>query len=106
MLIVLAFLSNFYRSLTLILNYNRHSCDQIIYTFCRFDIGKRICAHGLCPMIEPEIDINSPEKAQAEIYLKESLLNALSALNDDQLVMLKLTLPEVDNFYREVSERA
>jgi len=65
----------------------------------QFEIGKRIVAAGLVPIIEPEVDINSPEKAQAEQLLREALLGHLNALGADEKVMLKLTLPEEDNFY-------
>ena len=67
----------------------------------QFEVGKQILAAGLVPIIEPEVDINSPEKAEAEALLKAELLAELDALNDDQLVMLKLTLPEQANFYQE-----
>tara|TARA_R110001583_G_scaffold69020_1_gene195901 strand:+ start:10216 stop:11121 length:906 start_codon:yes stop_codon:yes gene_type:complete len=67
----------------------------------QFDIAKQILAKGLTPIIEPEIDINSPEKSSAEALLKSALLNALDNLPDDKKVMLKLTLPEVDNFYAD-----
>lgn len=65
----------------------------------QFEVGKRIIAKGLVPIIEPEVDINSPEKAEAEALLRDELLMQLNALDDDQLVMLKLTLPENDGFY-------
>jgi len=66
----------------------------------------QIVAAGLVPIIEPEVDINSPHKAEAEALLKAELLAQLDALNEDQLVMLKLTLPETDNFYKECIEHA
>ena len=67
----------------------------------QFEIGKRIVAAGLVPIIEPEVDIHSPDKAGAEALLKASLLEHISALGADELIMLKLTLPEADNFYAE-----
>lgn len=70
----------------------------------QFEVGKRIVAKGLVPIIEPEVDIHSPEKAQAEPLLKAALLEHLNALGADQKVMLKLTLPETDNFYKECIE--
>jgi fructose-bisphosphate aldolase class I len=54
------------------------------------------------PIIEPEVDINSPEKAKAEELLKAAILSHLGDLADDQVVMLKLTLPEADDFYAEL----
>ena len=67
----------------------------------QFEIGKRIVAAGLVPIIEPEVDIHSPDKAEAEAMLKASLLEHIAALGADEHVMLKLTLPEQDNFYAE-----
>jgi len=67
----------------------------------QFEIAKQILAKGLMPIIEPEIDINSPEKSAAEALLNIALLNELDNLPDDQKVMLKLTLPEADNFYAD-----
>ena len=64
----------------------------------QFEIGKRICAAGLVPIIEPEVDINAPDKAEAEAILSGELLSQLDALGD-QNVMLKLTLPEETNLY-------
>jgi len=65
----------------------------------QFEIGKRIIAVGLVPIIEPEVDILSPQKSESEVLLKAALMAHLDQLKDDQFVMLKLTLPEQDNFY-------
>lgn len=70
----------------------------------QFEIGRQILAAGLIPIIEPEVDIHSPEKGKAEDQLKGALLKGLDGLDDDQSVMLKLTLPDVDNHYRELVE--
>jgi fructose-bisphosphate aldolase class I len=67
----------------------------------QFAIGKQILAKGLVPIIEPEVDINSAEKSAAEVILKTELIKQLDALSSDQQVMLKLTLPNTDNFYVE-----
>ena len=66
----------------------------------QFEIAHQIIAAGLVPIIEPEIDIHSPQKAEAEALLRDALLEHSNALDEDQLVMFKLTLPEEDNFYR------
>ncbi|WP_111510941.1 fructose bisphosphate aldolase [Mycobacterium kyogaense] len=68
----------------------------------QFEIGKQILAAGLVPIIEPEVDIHSPQKAEAEDQLKAALLAALDALDEGQSVMLKLTLPTTDDLYREL----
>ena len=66
----------------------------------QFEIGKQIIDAGLTPIIEPEIDINAPDKAEAEVLLKEQLLINLDKLGTTEMVMFKLTLPEEDNFYQ------
>lgn len=70
----------------------------------QFAVGKQILAKGLVPIIEPEVDIHSPEKAQAEVILKAEILDQLNQLSADQKVMLKLTLPNEANFYKECVE--
>jgi fructose-bisphosphate aldolase class I len=70
----------------------------------QFEIGRQIADAGLVPIIEPEIDINSPSKAEAEDLLLSAISAQLDALGDSQLVMLKLTLPETDDFYRPLIE--
>jgi fructose-bisphosphate aldolase class I len=65
----------------------------------QFEIGKQICAKGLVPIIEPEVDINCPDKAAAEDLLLAELTKHLDKLSDDQNVMLKLTLPEKAGLY-------
>jgi fructose-bisphosphate aldolase class I len=66
----------------------------------QFDVGRQILAKGLVPIIEPEIDINSPQMAEAEALLRDAILEQLNRLDADQHVMLKLTLPEEAGFYR------
>ena len=67
----------------------------------QFEIGKQIIAAGLVPIIEPEVDIHCPDKAAAEDMLHDEIMKQLNALDDDQLVMLKLTLPEKDDLYAD-----
>jgi len=67
----------------------------------QFEVGRKICDAGLVPIIEPEVDIHCPDKAEAEALLKTEIMNELNQLATDQLVMLKLTLPEEDNLYKE-----
>jgi len=68
----------------------------------QFEVASQVLAKGLVPIIEPEVDINSPEKAEAEDQLKASLLDGVNQLGDDQKVMLKLTLPDTDNLYKRL----
>jgi len=68
----------------------------------QFEVGRQILAAGLVPIIEPEIDIHSPSKAEAEGLLKTALLAQLDRLDDGQQVMLKLTLPERDDLYADL----
>ena len=68
----------------------------------QFEVGRQILAAGLVPIIEPEVDINSPTKAEAEVILKKALLEELDRQPADQPVMLKLTLPNVDGFFDEL----
>jgi fructose-bisphosphate aldolase, class I len=65
----------------------------------QFEVAEQISAAGLVPIIEPEVDIHCPDKAEAEEMLKAALLEELNALPVEQLVMLKLTLPEQDDCY-------
>jgi fructose-bisphosphate aldolase class I len=68
----------------------------------QFDIGRQILAAGLVPIIEPEIDIHSPQKAEAEALLAAAILEQLGQLGSDHYVMLKLTPPELDDFYADL----
>ena len=68
----------------------------------QFEVGNQVLRHGLVPILEPEIDIHSPEKAQAEELLKQALLSGLGQVPDGQQVMFKLTLPEEDDFYLDL----
>ncbi len=70
----------------------------------QFEVGLQIVAAGLVPILEPEVDIHSPEKEQAEAILKARILEHLNGLAPDQKVMLKLTIPSEDNLYRECIE--
>ena len=82
---------------SVILHANAAGIEAIVAQ--QFEVGQQILGHGLVPIIEPEVDINSATKAEAEALLQQSILAHLDALGDDQHVMLKLTLPEQDDFY-------
>ena len=68
----------------------------------QFEMGKEIIAGGLIPIIEPEVNIKSEQKGQAEEILKTSLINHLNELNENQTVMLKLSLPTKPNLYQDL----
>ena len=70
----------------------------------QFDIAKQIFAKGLVPIIEPEVDIHSADKAESERLLKEEIINQLSTLENDVKVMFKVSLPTEDNFYSELAK--
>ncbi len=68
----------------------------------QFEIGHQILAAGLMPILEPEVDIHSPQKAEAEVLLRDAINEHVSRLSPGQAVMLKLTLPSEDNFYSDL----
>lgn len=68
----------------------------------QFEIAQQILVHDLVPIIEPEVDITIADKAEAEKILKAELMRHLDALPNEQLVMLKLSLPSVPGFYQEL----
>ena len=68
----------------------------------QFEVGRQILSAGLVPIIEPEVDIHSPQKAAAESILKDAILAELEHQPSDQPVMLKLTLPDADDFYADL----
>jgi fructose-bisphosphate aldolase, class I len=67
----------------------------------QFEVARQIIAAGFVPIVEPEVDIHCPEKAEAEELLKAAIREELDRLTADQLIMLKLTLPEKDDLYAE-----
>jgi fructose-bisphosphate aldolase class I len=68
----------------------------------QFEVAGQIMAAGLLPIVEPEVDIHCPEKARSEELLKAAILEKLNELTASQFVMLKLTLPEQDDFYSDL----
>jgi fructose-bisphosphate aldolase, class I len=68
----------------------------------QFEIGARIANHGLVPILEPEVLIKSPDKPKAETLLKDALARNLDALPSDQQVMLKLTIPDIPDLYKDL----
>lgn len=70
----------------------------------QFEIGKKICTAGFVPILEPEVDIHAVDKAECEAVLKVELKKHLATLNDDEIIMFKLTIPSVDGFYSDIME--
>ncbi len=70
----------------------------------QFYYGKKIMAAGLIPILEPEIDIKSPDKKESERLMKIEILEHLSNLSEDESIMLKLSIPDEDGFYAELIE--
>ena len=68
----------------------------------QFEVAKQILAAGLVPIIEPEVDIQSEDKQQSEELLKQEILRQLNALSEHENVMLKLSIPTVENYYKEL----
>ena len=68
----------------------------------QFEIARQVLAKGLVPIVEPEVDIKNPDKKGSEAVLKKEILAELDKLPANQQVMLKLTIPDVDNFYAEL----
>ncbi|MGE3286027.1 MAG: fructose bisphosphate aldolase [Pseudonocardia sp.] len=85
---------------SVIKNADRGGVDAIVDQ--QFEIGHQILDAGLCPIIEPEVDIHSPTKAEAEELLKAAITKHLDQLPEDRPVMLKLTLPSEDGFYADL----
>jgi len=78
---------------------NPSGIEQVVEQ--QFAIGKQIVSAGLTPIIEPEVDIHAPDKAEAEFLLRDQLLAHLDELSEEEMVILKLTLPEENNFYED-----
>jgi fructose-bisphosphate aldolase class I len=78
---------------------NKAGIDAVVKQ--QFEVGRQILASGLVPIIEPEVDINSPEKSAAEDLLKAAIAAELAQQPADKPIMLKLTLPNTDNFYAD-----
>jgi fructose-bisphosphate aldolase class I len=70
----------------------------------QFEVGRQVLAAGLIPILEPEVDIHAPDKAEAEAILRDAIRAGLEKLPQDQVVMLKLTIPTEEDFYRPLVE--
>ena len=79
---------------------NPEGIDRVVDQ--QFALGKQILSAGLVPIIEPEVDIHSVDKAQSEVLLKAAILRHLDALPASSSVMLKLSIPTVDGFYSDL----
>lgn len=85
---------------SVILGANREGIKAIVKQ--QFDFAKTICDNGLVPIIEPEVDINIPDKKEAEAILKEEIVNVLNTWNKEDLIMFKFTIPTEANLYEDL----
>ena len=85
---------------SVILGANREGIKEIVKQ--QFAFAKTICDNGLVPIIEPEVDINIPDKKEAEEILKEEIVNVLNTWNKEDLIMFKFTIPTVANLYEDL----
>ena len=79
---------------------NPNGVDAVVQQ--QFEVGKELISGGLVPIIEPEVNIKSVDKADSENLLKNALLDHANSLNGDQNIMLKLSIPTVPNLYKEL----
>lgn len=70
----------------------------------QFDVARQVCSHGLVPIVEPEVNIHSQTKAEAEAMMRDAIAGQLDRLGEDQTVMLKLTIPTQANFYDALAD--
>lgn len=85
---------------SVILGANRDGIKSIVKQ--QFEFAKVICENGLVPIIEPEVDINISDKAEAESILKEEIVNVLKTWDSNDLIMFKFTIPTVANLYEDL----
>ena len=85
---------------SVILGANREGIKKIVAQ--QFEFAKVICDNGLVPIIEPEVDINIPDKEEAEAILKEEIDNVLKTWNQEDLIMFKFTIPTKENLYEDL----
>ena len=85
---------------SVILGANREGIKEIVKQ--QFEFAKTICDNGLVPIIEPEVDINIPDKKEAEAILKEEVKNVLDNWNQEDLIMFKFTIPTEANLYEDL----
>ncbi len=85
---------------SVIYNYNEEGIKKIVDQ--QFEFAKRICDKGLVPIIEPEVDINSPDKDKIEHYMHDVIKDKLKDWNEKDLIMFKFTIPTQDNLYLDL----
>ena len=85
---------------SVILEYNEYGIKKIVEQ--QFNLAKIIMAHGLIPIIEPEVDINAVNKKQIETYMRNEIFRQLDRMKKEDYVMFKFTLPEVPNYYNDL----
>ncbi|MBQ6321633.1 MAG: fructose bisphosphate aldolase [Lachnospiraceae bacterium] len=87
---------------SVIYDYNEKGIRAVVDQ--QFELGLKVWAHGLVPILEPEVDINNPNKAKTEAFLKECFKEHLAKLDPDVRIMFKLTIPTEADLYRELMD--
>ncbi len=87
---------------SVIYDYNEKGIKAIVDQ--QFELGLKVCEHGLIPILEPEVDIHNPNKAKTEEFLKQCFKEHLAALDPDVRIMFKLTIPTEANLYKEIMD--
>ena len=85
---------------SVILGANREGIKEVVKQ--QFEFAKTICDNGLVPIIEPEVDINIPDKEEAENILKDEIIKVLDNWNEEDLIMFKFTIPTIANLYEDL----
>ena len=85
---------------SVIKEYNEYGIKKVIEQ--QFKLAKIIISHGLIPIIEPEVDINSPYKKQIETFMKKEIMRALDKCSSEDYLMFKFTIPDIPNYYDEL----
>lgn len=87
---------------SVIKDYNEKGIKAIVDQ--QFELGLQVWSHGLVPILEPEVDIHSPNKAKCEAFMKKCILENLAKLDPEVKVMFKVTIPEEPDFYKEIMD--
>ncbi len=85
---------------SVILDYDEKGIRDIVDQ--QFEVAKKVCSHGMVPIIEPEVDIHNPHKKECEVFMKQCFFEHLAELPEDAKIMFKLTIPTEEGFYSDI----